>query len=97
MARLFKLRPNPNRPTLLRPRRPPTPARTERTMANTTTLKDNPALRKALKRATRRKLKATDKGLTHALRDKLRRARKEKHVGLRSFLAKIAKDAAPKA
>ena len=59
-------------------------------MANTKNVKDNTGLRKALKRAQRRRLKAVDQGLDHATRGKLRRARKEKHVGLRVFLAKNA-------
>lgn len=59
-------------------------------MANTKNIKDNTGLRKALKRAQRRRLKAVDQGLSHATRIKLRRARKEKHVGLRAFLAKNA-------
>lgn len=55
-------------------------------MANTKKL-DLP-LRKALKRAARRKLKALNTTLSTELRNKLRRARKEKHVGLRAFLKK---------
>ena len=54
---------------------------------NTTTLKKNP-LRKALKHAARKRLKAVEKGLTNEQRSKLRRARAEKHIGTRQFLAK---------
>ncbi len=54
-------------------------------MANTKNLDGN--LRKALKRAARKKLKAVEKGLTLDQRTKLRRARKEKHIGVRAFLA----------
>jgi hypothetical protein len=60
-------------------------------MANTKTLEDK-SLRKSLKRAARKRLKALDKSLDAPTRDKLRRARKEKMVGLRTFLAKLAKD-----
>lgn len=54
-------------------------------MANTKNLDGN--LRKALKRAARKKLKAVEKSLTLEQRTKLRRARKEKHIGVRAFLA----------
>ncbi|MBM4343073.1 MAG: hypothetical protein FJ100_06815 [Deltaproteobacteria bacterium] len=54
-------------------------------MANTKNLDGN--LRKALKRAARKKLKAVESGLTLEQRTKLRRARKEKHIGVRAFLA----------
>ncbi len=54
---------------------------------NTTKMEDR-SLRKSLKRAARRRLKAADYALTPAQRDKLRRARAEKHIGLRAFLAK---------
>lgn len=57
-------------------------------MANTLNLKETPALRKGLKRAARKRLKAVETGLTNEQRDKLRRARKEKTIGLRAFLAK---------
>ncbi len=56
-------------------------------MANTTQLKDNRILRKALKRSQRKALKLVDVKLTAVQRGKLRRARKEKKVGLRQFLA----------
>lgn len=56
-------------------------------MANTKKVDDR-KLRKSLKRAQRRRLKAVDLDLALPLRIKLRRARKEKHVGLRAFLAK---------
>lgn len=55
-------------------------------MANTTQITDR-NLRKALKRSQRKALKAVDVALTAPQRDKLRRARKEKKVGLRAFLA----------
>jgi hypothetical protein len=55
-------------------------------MANPTQITDR-NLRKSLKRSQRKALKAVDVALTAALRDKLRRARKEKKVGLRAFLA----------
>ena len=55
-------------------------------MANTKKLEL--PLRKALKRAARRKLKALNVTLSAEQRNKLRRARKEKHVGLRAFLKK---------
>lgn len=57
-------------------------------MANTKSVKENVTLRKALKRAQRRNLKGLDAKLTSEQRNKLRRARKEKMVGLRAFLAK---------
>jgi hypothetical protein len=50
-------------------------------------------LRKALKHAARTRLKATNAALTNEQRSKLRRARAEKHIGLRAFLAKEAKTA----
>ena len=56
-------------------------------MANTTQLKDNRILRKALKRSQRKALKLVDVKLTAVQRGKLRRVRKEKKVGLRQFLA----------
>jgi hypothetical protein len=59
-------------------------------MANTKNVQ-NISLRKSLKRAQRRRLKAVIGSLSTAIRDKLRRARKEKMVGLRAFLAKEAK------
>jgi hypothetical protein len=55
-------------------------------MANTKNVQDT-ALRKALKRAQRKRLKAVGAGLTFEQRQKLRRARAEKHIGLRQFLA----------
>jgi len=57
-------------------------------MANTKSIKTDKHLRRSLKRAQRRRLKAVDQGLDATTRNKLRRARKEKHVGLRAFLAK---------
>ncbi len=54
---------------------------------NTKTLKNN-SLRKSLKHAARKRLKSVEHALTHAQRNKLRRARAEKHVGTRAFLAK---------
>jgi hypothetical protein len=54
-------------------------------MANTKKVPDR-KLRKSLKRAQRRRLKAIDSGLSLAQRVKLRRARKEKHVGIRAWL-----------
>ena len=64
-------------------------------MPNTKPVNDR-NLRKSLKRSQRRRLKALDAGLSLQQRQKLRRARKEKHVGLRAFLAaeKKAADAA---
>ncbi len=59
-------------------------------MANTKNVQ-NISLRKSLKRAQRRRLKAVIGSLSTATRDKLRRVRKEKMVGLRAFLAKEAK------
>ncbi len=56
-------------------------------MANTKTITDR-KLRKSLKRSQRKRLKTLNSGLSLAVRSKLRRARKEKHIGLRSFLAK---------
>jgi len=56
-------------------------------MANTKSV-ETTTLRKSLKRALRRRLKAVDASLTSESRNKLRRARKEKHIGLRAFLAK---------
>lgn len=53
-----------------------------------TTKMEDRSLRKSLKRAARRRLKAADFALTPKQRDKLRRARAEKHIGLRAFLAK---------
>jgi hypothetical protein len=46
------------------------------------------AERKAKKRASRKALKAIECGLTHTQRTALRRARKEKHIGVKAFLAK---------
>ena len=63
-------------------------------MANTKNLKNNPKLRKAIKRCLRRNLKAAEVTLTVEQRSKLRRARKEKKIGLRAFLATEAKAAA---
>ena len=54
-------------------------------MANTKNL--DRKLRKSLKRAARRRLKALDYALTNEQRGQLRRARAEKHVGIKSFLA----------
>ena len=54
---------------------------------NTTKIEDR-NLRKSLKRAARRRLKTVDMALTADKRGKLRRARAEKHIGLRAFLAK---------
>ena len=54
---------------------------------NTTKIEDR-NLRKSLKRAARRRLKAVDVALTADQRSKLRRARAEKHIGLRAFLSK---------
>lgn len=54
---------------------------------NTKSIEDR-NLRKSLKRAARRQLKAVDVALTPAQRNKLRRARAEKHIGLRAFMAK---------
>lgn len=56
-------------------------------MADTKSIKENRNLRKALKRAQRRRLKAVGFALTNDQRDKLRRARAEKMIGLRAFLA----------
>ena len=61
-------------------------------MANTKNISDR-NLRKALKRSQRRRLKAIDAGLSLKQRQQLRRARAEKHVGLRSWLAEQAKKA----
>lgn len=55
-------------------------------MANTKLISDT-NLRKAIKRAARRKLKAVEAKLTLPQRTKLRRARKEKHIGTRAFLS----------
>ena len=55
-------------------------------MANTTSITDT-NLRKSIKRAARKRLKAVERGLTLAQQTKLRRARKEKHIGVRAFLA----------
>jgi hypothetical protein len=49
---------------------------------------ENRNLRKSLKRASRSRLKLLDNGLTVEQRKALRRARKEKTVGLKAFLAK---------
>lgn len=57
---------------------------------NTKSLTDR-NLRKSLKRAARRRLKVVNHTLTPAQRNKLRRARAEKHIGLRAFMAKEAK------
>ena len=54
---------------------------------NTKNLKSN-GLRKALKHAARKRLKAIEAGLSHEQRGKLRRARAEKHIGVKAFLAK---------
>lgn len=54
---------------------------------NTTNLKRDP-LRKALKHAARTRLKKVEAGLTNVQRTKLRRARAEKHIGVRAFLKK---------
>ena len=54
---------------------------------NTKNLTDR-NLAKGLKRAGRKRLKALNKTLTSEQRTNLRRARKEKTVGLRAFLAK---------
>lgn len=54
-------------------------------MANTKNL--NHAQRKTAKRVARQKLKAVEAKLTTEQRNKLRRARKEKHIGVRAFLA----------
>ncbi len=54
---------------------------------NTKNMEDR-NLRKSLKRAARRRLKAVDFALTAEQRRKLRRARAEKHIGLRAFIAK---------
>ncbi len=56
-------------------------------MANTLNIKADRNLRKSLKRAQRKRLKAVEAGLTNEQRDKLRRARAEKHIGVRAFLA----------
>ena len=55
-------------------------------MANTKSVTDT-QFRKSLKRAQRKRLKAVEKKLTVPQRTKLRRARKEKQVGVRAFLA----------
>ena len=55
-------------------------------MANTKTVSDR-NLRKSLKRAARRRLKKLDYDLSSAQRDKLRRARAEKHIGIKQFLS----------
>ena len=55
-------------------------------MANTSSTEDR-KLRKSLKRAQRRRLKALDGTLSLKQRSKLRRARKDKFIGLRAFLA----------
>ncbi|GEM_PF-2935701 len=65
-------------------------------MANTKNI-ENRNLRKSLKRAQRRRLKARETELTLQQRSKLRRARKEKFVGLRAFLAAEKKAAEAKA
>ncbi len=54
---------------------------------NTKTLADR-NLAKSLKRAGRRRLKLLENGLTVEQRKALRRARKEKTIGLKTFLAK---------
>lgn len=54
---------------------------------NTKNLTDR-NLAKSLKRAGRRRLKALNKTLTSEQRTNLRRARKEKTIGLRTFLSK---------
>lgn len=51
---------------------------------------ENRDLAKALKRAARKRLKALYNGLTVEQRTNLRRARKEKTIGLKTFLAKKA-------
>ncbi len=55
-------------------------------MANTKSIADR-NLRKSAKRAARRRLKALDVALSPAQRNKLRRARAEKTIGIRQFLA----------
>lgn len=55
-------------------------------MANTKSV-ENRNLRKSAKRAARRRLKALDMALTPDQRNKLRRARAEKHIGIKQFLA----------
>lgn len=54
---------------------------------NTKNLTDR-MLAKSLKRAGRRRLKLLENGLTMEQRKALRRARKEKTIGLKTFLAK---------
>ena len=54
---------------------------------NTKTIADR-TLAKSLKRAGRRRLKLLEAGLTVEQRKNLRRARKEKTIGLKAFLAK---------
>ena len=54
---------------------------------NTKNLADR-NLAKSLKRAGRRRLKLLENGLTTEQRKALRRARKEKTIGLKTFLAK---------
>ncbi len=55
-------------------------------MANTKSIADR-NLRKSAKRAARRRLVALNVSLTADQRNKLRRARAEKTVGLKQFLA----------
>lgn len=55
-------------------------------MPNTKSLSH--ADRKMKKRAGRKALKAIESGLSHTQRTALRRARAEKHVGVKAFLAK---------
>lgn len=54
-------------------------------MANTKGL--DHGIRKAKKRSARKALKAVEAGLSLQQRIKLRRSRKEKHIGVRAFLA----------
>ena len=55
-------------------------------MANTKTIADR-NLRKSAKRAARRRLVALSVSLTSDQRNKLRRARAEKTIGIKQFLA----------
>ncbi len=55
-------------------------------MANTKKIAER-NLRKSLKRAARRRLKKLDYDLSVDQRNKLRRARAEKHIGIKQFLA----------
>jgi hypothetical protein len=61
-------------------------------MANTKSI-DSKGLRKSLKRAQRKRLKAAEGTLTIPQRKKLRKIREEAQMGVRTFLGKEKKDA----